>query len=54
MKKLYLSLFLLISLFQIANAQKGDDFESKTKGLKKYSAILIFTGTIKPGRSCWR
>jgi len=50
MKKLYLSLFLLVSLFQISNAQKGDDFESKTKGLKKYSGYFNFYWNDKTGQ----
>src|SRR6201993_5324343 len=50
MKKLYLSLFLFIGLFQIANAQKGDDFDSKTKGLKKYSGYFNFYWNDKTGQ----
>jgi len=50
MKKLYLSLFLLISVFQIANAQKAEDFESKTKGLKKYSGYFNFYWNDKTGQ----
>jgi hypothetical protein len=50
MKKLYLSLFFLISLSQVVNAQKGDDFESKTKGLKKYSGYFNFYWNDKTGQ----
>jgi len=50
MKKLYLSLFLLINLIPFANAQKGSDFESKTKGLTKYSGYLNFYWNDKTGQ----
>jgi len=50
MKKLYLSLLLLVSLFQITNAQKAEDFESKTKGLKKYSGYFNFYWNDKTGQ----
>ena len=50
MKKLYLSLFFLVSLLQVAIAQKGSDFESKTKGLTKYSGYFNFYWNDKTGQ----
>src|SRR5438046_8094209 len=50
MKKLYLSLFLIINLMPFANAQKGSDFESKTKGLTKYPGYLNFYWNDKTGQ----
>ncbi|MBV8389463.1 MAG: DUF5118 domain-containing protein, partial [Mucilaginibacter sp.] len=50
MKKLYLSLFLLINLLPLANAQKGNDFESKIKGLTKHSGYFNFYWNDKTGQ----
>lgn len=51
MKKLYLSLFLLISFLSFANAQKENDFDAKTKGLTKYSGYFNFYWNDKTGQA---
>lgn len=50
MKKFYFILFLLISSFQAIKAQKNSEFESKTKGLTKYSGYFNFYWNEKTGQ----
>ena len=42
MKKFYLLIFLVIGSLQAVKAQKGNDFETKTKGLTKYTGYFNF------------
>ena len=50
MKKLYLSLLLLISFVSFANAQQGNDFDAKIKGLTRYSGYFNFYWNDKTGQ----
>lgn len=50
MKKLYLSLLLLISFVSLANAQKGNDFDAKVKGLTRYPGYFNFYWNDKTGQ----
>lgn len=49
MKKIYLVLFLLVSFYRYAGAQKAEDFESKTRGLTKYTGLFNFYWDEKTG-----
>jgi len=49
MKKIYLVLFLLLSFYRHAGAQKAEDFESKTHGLTKYTGYFNFYWDEKTG-----
>ncbi|MDB5090692.1 MAG: peptidase [Mucilaginibacter sp.] len=50
MKKFYLLVILSINLLTIAKAQKPGDFESKTKGLTKYTGYFNFYWDENTGR----
>src|SRR5579862_8481352 len=50
MKKIYLLLFLFVSSFQLVTAQEKGDFESKIKGLTKYTGYFNFYWNEKTGQ----
>src|ERR1700761_2163972 len=50
MKKIYLLLSLLITLFSAAKAQKNNDIETKTKDLTKYTGYFNFYWDERTGR----
>ncbi len=50
MKKIYFLIFLLVSSFQTIKAQKAGEFESKTKGLTKYTGYFNFYWNEKTGQ----
>src|ERR1700742_4678300 len=50
MKKFYLLIFLVIGSLQAVKAQKGNDFETKTKGLTKYTGYFNFYWNEKTGQ----
>jgi hypothetical protein len=50
MKKVYLLLFILLSLSQVVKAQKTGEIDSKTQGFTKYRGYFNFYWDEKTGR----